>query len=124
MKNQTKHQISEESLLMQYAKTILKNFIQEVHGRIKLLLKIWTTGSILSKFIIFLVVFCYNFFRFETFFLMYSMCTVYFELKIFSKNEIFNLTTFWSTKALSQPAFSCSKLTIETLEEAVKYVQS
>ena len=27
-------------------------------------------------------------------------------------------------KALSQPAFICSKLTIETLEQGVKYVQS
>ena len=27
-------------------------------------------------------------------------------------------------KALTQPAFTCSKLTIETLEQVVKYVQS
>ena len=29
-----------------------------------------------------------------------------------------------SVKTLSQPAFTCSKLTIETLEQGVKYVQS
>ena len=27
-------------------------------------------------------------------------------------------------KTISQPAFTCSKLTIETLEQGVKYVQS
>ena len=27
-------------------------------------------------------------------------------------------------KCLSQPVFACSKLTIETLEQCVKYVQS
>ena len=27
-------------------------------------------------------------------------------------------------KAIPQPAFTCSKLTIETLEQGVKYVQS
>ena len=29
-----------------------------------------------------------------------------------------------SREGLSQPAFTCSKLTIETLEQGVKYVQS
>ena len=31
---------------------------------------------------------------------------------------------FASARQTSQPAFSCSKLTIETLEQGVKYVQS
>ena len=30
----------------------------------------------------------------------------------------------WTNCTLSQSAFTCSKLTIETLEEGVKYVQS
>ena len=29
-----------------------------------------------------------------------------------------------STSDVTQPAFTCSKLTIETLEQGVKYVQS
>ena len=35
--------------------------------------------------------------------------------------ECLLLTIF---KAITQPAFTCSKLTIETLEQGVKYVQS
>ena len=31
---------------------------------------------------------------------------------------------FASARQTSQPTFSCSKLTIETLEQGVKYVQS
>ena len=31
---------------------------------------------------------------------------------------------FCGSKTIPQPAFSCSKLTIETLEKGVKYVQS
>ena len=30
----------------------------------------------------------------------------------------------FSTKQISQPTFTCSKLTIETLEQGVKYIQS
>ena len=30
----------------------------------------------------------------------------------------------WIKEGLSQPAITCSKLTIETLEQGVKYVQS
>ena len=41
----------------------------------------------------------------------------------------FQLSTFRfnflkATKPLPQPAFTCSKLTIETLEQGVKFVQS
>ena len=31
---------------------------------------------------------------------------------------------FWNINVTTQPAFTCSKLTIETLEQGVKYVQS
>ena len=31
---------------------------------------------------------------------------------------------FWAVIVVSQPVFSCSKLTIETPEQGVKYVQS
>ena len=35
-----------------------------------------------------------------------------------------NITKVLGTAVLTQPAITCSKLTIETLEQAVKYVQS
>ena len=31
---------------------------------------------------------------------------------------------YWPGEVYSQPAFTCSKLTIETLEQGMKYVQS
>ena len=37
--------------------------------------------------------------------------------------SIFYVTLFWSN-VVTQPAFTCSNLTIETLEQGVKYVQS
>ena len=35
-----------------------------------------------------------------------------------------NTTGCLSNESTSQPAFTCSQLTIETLEQGVKYVQS
>ena len=44
---------------------------------------------------------------------------------IFRVNIISRLIAFMSSFIiLTQPAFTCSKLTIETLEQGVKYVQS
>ena len=37
------------------------------------------------------------------------------------RRKLFNASSLWKG---SQPAFTCSKLTIETLEQGVKYVQS
>ena len=40
------------------------------------------------------------------------------------RNVIQGMTVFYDFMVLSQPAFTCSKLTIKTLEQGVKYVQS
>ena len=45
-------------------------------------------------------------------------------LRIFSKNTISNMHCQYIMGELTQPAITCSKLTIETLEQGVKYVQS
>ena len=48
------------------------------------------------------------------------------DFKIFPNNA-FETAEFWCIVGLttiSQPAITCSKLTIETLEQGVKYVQS
>ena len=49
-----------------------------------------------------------------------------FILNFQSKRSFFNLpaSTFARPKMPSQPAITCSNLTIETLEQGVKYVQS
>ena len=39
-------------------------------------------------------------------------------------SEWYNLNFDTSRKIFDQPAFTCLKLTIETLEQGVKYVQS
>ena len=42
-----------------------------------------------------------------------------------TKMTVLDLTSSpWEMLTLSQPAFACSKLTIETVEQGVKYVQS
>ena len=55
--------------------------------------------------------------------------TQYNGFKLFSEN--FNINTFFfeilnknQGNVITQPAITCSKLTIETLEQGVKYVQS
>ena len=45
-------------------------------------------------------------------------------LSFFSKPAIFRFTPFWNEELITQPAITCSKLTIETLEQGVEYVQS
>ena len=47
-------------------------------------------------------------------------------LKLRPKNRQQKITTAVYVRSISitQPAFTCSKLTIETLEQGVKYVQS
>ena len=40
------------------------------------------------------------------------------------RNVIQGMTVFYDFAVLSQPAFTCSKLTVETLEQVVKYIQS
>ena len=41
------------------------------------------------------------------------------------KRNVNNISTYTFTKSqVTQPAITCSKLTIETLEQGVKYVQS
>ena len=40
-----KPQIFAGRVIMQYAKIILKNFLQKLHGGIKFALKIWTSDS-------------------------------------------------------------------------------
>ena len=41
-----------------------------------------------------------------------------------AKTEHMHNSNFQRVRNRTQPAFSCSKLTIETLEQGVKYVQS
>ena len=41
-----------------------------------------------------------------------------------SQSKNLSLVTYILATVLTQPAFTCSKLTIETLEQCVKYVQS
>ena len=43
----------------------------------------------------------------------------------FTYEQAFNSTNkFWKRWITTQPAFTCSKLTMETLEQCVNYVQS
>ena len=63
-----------------------------------------------------------------------SLCNWYVCAKVTDQKTIGNLGQveliprlaglIWNPDAASQPAFTCSKLTIETLEQGVKYVQS
>ena len=53
---------------------------------------------------------------------LFSICIFLNSGQIENKDQ--TLFKQWSLIALSQPAITCSKLTIETLEEGVKYVQS
>ena len=48
-------------------------------------------------------------------------CQIMAKFRINFDNHFF---TNYGEGALAQPVFSCSKLTIETLEKGVKYVQS
>ena len=41
-----------------------------------------------------------------------------------SKSEGPSLSTVWGIESLTESAFTCWKLTIETLEQGLKYVQS
>ena len=47
--------------------------------------------------------------------------TTYF---LFNSSKLVSYVDFAIKKVISQWAFTCSKLTIETLEQGVKYVQS
>ena len=40
------------------------------------------------------------------------------------QNKVYNEVLLQNHRSLTQPAFICSKLTIETPEQGVKYVQS
>ena len=41
-----------------------------------------------------------------------------------SKNSLFAAAPFSANQPYSQPAITCSKLTVETLEQVLKYAQS
>ena len=45
-------------------------------------------------------------------------------IKVFSEKTNLNFFFFFTSGTFTQPAIACSKLTIETLEQGVKYVQS
>ena len=46
------------------------------------------------------------------------------ELQLVWKWEVFNTGQVRKLTPSTQPAFGCSKLTLETLEQGLKYVQS
>ena len=48
----------------------------------------------------------------------------YFNSNEYLRKNIHNMQIFRCRHDKTQPAFTCSKLTIETLEQGVKYVQS
>ena len=50
--------------------------------------------------------------------------TKFSEHFLLEMSHLVTCSTSMKWKVTSQPAFTCSKLTIETLEEGVKYVQS
>ena len=54
-----------------------------------------------------------------------TVYTLYhFPIKIYLETfvSIYHLSIFYNSNITSQPAITCSKLTIETLEQSVKYV--
>ena len=48
----------------------------------------------------------------------------YKDVTLSLKDNLSYMTLLISLEVITQPAFTCSKLTIETLEQSVKYVQS